>query len=215
MNSMVDLRHKDTRELVRSLDVLKDLPVLGKGWFSAVFDNGNSVYKLTIDKQGYEFITGATPSPMLPEVIRDLGNVGLLFDNDDCECPAYLIEIEKLLPKGYNPKVLPLARAIVKANNGGYMTKGQRKSVRKTYPSDMEFYANLSAERLRNVARAFGNDDLMTAADSIGNFLNIRCDSASMDLHIDNMMVRPSNQMLVLSDPISGGGADVFNRAET
>ena len=86
---VLDFRYKGARELL-GLSVIRDLPIIGRGSFAAVFDKGDRVMKLTVDKFQHDFL-GASDNPLFPRVYHSLGQVGEVNG-----CPAFLVEMEKL-----------------------------------------------------------------------------------------------------------------------
>lgn len=170
------------------------LPLLGRGTSSAVFDNGNSVLKLTTDAPSYYLLRDycAPQGPHFPTLIADHG----MLNEDDDDEPYYLVEVEKLtkvprsggyqgvrrrlLDRIYNALV---AAGIYKAGNMSRADHQRLCAVRALETVADEFYASMSlGEALEDLARFLLNYE------------------AQLDLHSANIMLR--GETLVFSDPV-------------
>ncbi|MCG5512801.1 hypothetical protein [Ectothiorhodospira shaposhnikovii] len=120
---LFSLRHFENASLRRKLTT--DFPALagspiGRGHFSAVWDNGDTVLKLTCDPGQWDLwekVTGEFMEPKhIPNIIREPLRVGMLQTRvPGLKAPAYLIEMEKLQkPTGTAAKH---KRVILKAIN--------------------------------------------------------------------------------------------------
>lgn len=77
----------------KAFPVLAGKALCGQGCYSAVFDNGDSVLKLTCDHVYRDFICSCSGSPGVPKLIKDHG-----FIEDEEFGIVHLLEIEKLTP---------------------------------------------------------------------------------------------------------------------
>jgi hypothetical protein len=153
-------------------------PVMARGAFSAVFDNGKTIYKLTLDR--YAYLLGcdrmiACTGRHFTEVLYNFDQVGEVDG-----CPLYLFECEKLekLPK--TGEVRALARKVVK----------------KCVTSSLRCLEALAKDESLPESLRDAFDDLSTFASNVEH-------GWSVDIHSANLMMRPSDGELVLSDPLA------------
>ena len=109
--TILKLRDAGVRRATR-LPVLAGLPRIGRGTFAAVYDNGNSVLKLTCDRVHYSMLCdGLAPrGEHFPKVIRDYGEVGEMKGD-----PLFLVEVEKLTSiHRSSPEARTSARKLIK-----------------------------------------------------------------------------------------------------
>jgi len=189
-HTMMDMREEHWR-LMRAQLGLENHPIIGKGYFSTVFDNGNTVLKLTADEGAYSFLTNADRTSALPKVVNNSGHVGKTDGNN-----LFLLEIEKLepLPRGGDARRLA-ARISNAAESYTVLSP-------KEY-SDTPYHLR-GVTSIKKVAKSIGNKPLLKAAQQIEGFLKWHS-TARLDLHMRNMMVRPVTGELVIIDPIAGG----------
>ncbi|MFT4064331.1 hypothetical protein [Paraburkholderia sp.] len=157
-------------------------PVMARGAFSAVFDNGNTVYKLTLDR--FAYLLGCDrqigcSGRHFTEVLHSFDEVGEVDGH-----PLYLFECEKLerLPK--TGEVRALARRVVRRCPS---VNGLR--CLETLANDDSLPTSL--------CEAF--EDLRVFATNVE-------DGWGVDIHSANLMVRPADGELVLSDPLADWG---------
>jgi hypothetical protein len=170
--------------------------VMARGCFSAVFDNGNTVHKLTLDKQAYAMACDgvmALSGEHFTQVVADHGQVGEVLGES-----LYLFECEKLekLPKG--GPLRALARKIA-----------TRATTHASYHMNMRNFNR--ADTRQALCMAFEElsqdeglpDSLQLAFGQLRDFAYLTDDGWSLDIHSANLMVRPADGTLVISDPIA------------
>ena len=170
--------------------------VMARGAFSAVFDNGNTVHKLTLDKYAYMLCTDGVigcSSRHFTQVFHNYGDVGEV----DGE-PVYLFECEKLekLPKA--GPLRALARRVCRqaTTHASNHIRFHREQEGLTLAIQELAMDELLPETLQE-----GFADLHKFASNVE-------EGWGLDLHTANLMVRPSDSTLVISDPL----ADVKTR---
>jgi hypothetical protein len=169
--------------------------VLARGSFSAVFDTGNTVHKLTLDQYAYMLSTDQVigcSSRHFTQVLFNHGEIGEVDGH-----PLYLFECElEKLPK--SGPLRALARRVCRQatthatshlrfhrKREGLTLAIQELSMDESLPESVqEAFAELH-QFASNVEEGWG-----------------------LDLHSANLMVRPTDDTLVISDPL----ADVKTR---
>lgn len=192
MPKILNFRHWGTKR-ARKHEAIKDLSIIGRGTFCAVYDKGDTVLKLTCDEMQYYYSTDycRPQGRHFPRLIKDHGEIG-----EQGELGLYLFEVEKLKPvkrklcsertwKTYN-------NLIQKANsyyNPFVFTRGmsisdESRVVLEKLAEDKSFSAGL-------------RDALNDVAYFIGNY------GAISDMHRGNVMLR--GQTIVLNDVVCDG----------
>lgn len=94
--SILNLKHPGTKLALRH-EVLQGKQMIGRGWFAAVFDNGDTVLKLTCDNVQYGFYTDyfRPQGEHFPKLVENYGHVGEQYEH-----ALFLVEMEKLTPVG-------------------------------------------------------------------------------------------------------------------
>lgn len=180
-------------------EALAGLPLIGRGKFSTVYDNGDTVLHLTVDPVSYSLhcdgVT-AVKGPHFSRVVNDYGDIG---EQKRGGLVIYLFETEKLAPLRGNINARRTAKAIIKTMWG--------------------------VDRLESIVGLNGRThgvylrDIVMRAVSVGKFPPSICDAlrqmsdfvlnsgsfALFDLHNANFMVRPSDGVLVFNDPMCDG----------
>lgn len=179
---------------------LEDLPVLGRGKFSIVYDNGDSALHLTCDPSSYALHcdgVAAVKSKHFSKVLKDHGVVGHQGAGD---LTLYAFETEKLVPlRGFNQ-----ARKLYKQIINLY-----------DYFNGVGVYErrDLRAARYQKVLgciiaeKSIGHS-LKVALSELSHFL-MQFNDVALDLHAANFMVRPECGTLVLNDPVVDYGVYV------
>lgn len=195
------LNHPGTRAALWH-EKLRGKKRIARGEFSAVYDNGDTILKVTADSTHYELFVGpfAIESSKHTPVIVE--NHGIIGDQEDL--PLYLIEVEKLVkvPAGSDAK--RLARKIINQSCEAFsrsvtITKGdQNRASYLTFDalSKEDCYSQELRDTFREIA--------MFIADF---------EHANFDLHMGNFMVRPSTGDLVIVDPLCNSQALLESRA--
>lgn len=160
---------------------LLNRPVIGRGAYSIVLDNEESVFKLTIDRAAYELAERQSEwqCPGLP-VIRGLhGMVGSI----DCGVPLFLIEMERL------------QRLEV-----GTATRSRCLSIARQLRRYLE-NEDTPSRRLRKASTRQPDDGIGRAFVLLAEILDSRWPAAELDLHGANFMRRPYSGEAVIADP--------------
>lgn len=170
--------------------------LIGRGTFSLVFDNGDTVLKLTTDSCHYEMLKFYSDDGVrFPKVLADHGVVGVQGHMD---LNLYLIEVERLEPITVKSGEWKLVKALI---------KGAANMMRTKTPV-FERHANKIDMRLIVPETLFqmAEDktlptDVKEALDSIARF-SMDYEGVALDFHRANFMVRPSTGAAVFSDPV-------------
>lgn len=184
---VLDLRNHEVRQ-AREHKALRGLPVLARGVFSAVFDTGHSILKLTTDPVTYALLSDSTLSrdPHFPKVIKRYGIVGKQGD-----VFLYLIEIEKLKPIFDYKREQKIASPLFSSFDS---TTESRKYEVWTGKEHAEW---LDGEAEKDVYPASFSRAMKKLSRFVEKF------DAALDLHWGNIMVRPGQKRtLVFSDPV-------------
>lgn len=188
---ILDLRRSGVRK-ARNHPVLRDKPVMARGVFSAVFNRGRSVAKLTVDPLSYALLSSQRLSKNVhfPKVVNRYGIVG----KQDSTHYLYLVELEKLRPVSSYPQLESTVEALLR-------------SLEAMSHYDPDYYVDPRDEAydLRQVAktRRFPRS-FSRALGELAAF--VESYDANLDLHAENVMVRPSTGELVITDPVVDAG---------
>lgn len=178
----LDMRRKGGRALLKH-PALKSKEIIGRGSFCSVFDNGDTVLKMTTDKHQFDLYTAGLDNPIFPRLHRNHGEIGTLGG-----APVYLVEMEKLGEISRDSEQFEFIRAI-------------RKHYAQVFPCHDENYteAHCSAEALiRLVDQESFAFRLKSGILDLAEFMVGR--NCVADFHHRNFMTRGSQ--IVFNDPI-------------
>lgn len=167
--------------------------LLGRGSFCAVFDSGKTVHKLTLDRYAYMMGTDQVIGCSGEHFTRVLYNHGEVGAVD--ERPLYLFECERLEKLPRSGELRALARRIAAR------TRKHKLYHMHNSPADSLALEELSVDEELPVS-------LQDAFVDLHSFVHRVDEGWSLDIHAANLMIRPSDGTLVLSDPL----ADVATR---
>ncbi len=183
---LLDLRRAGVRR-ARQHPAIHKRPVYARGVFSAVFRKPASVCKLTLDPLSYALLSDRrlSASPHFPRVYQRYGIVG----KQEESTYLYLIELERLSPIDRYPALWKEIRPVLK-------------QIDEISPQDAHRYARpeVEAEALRSASTRNCGRSLRRALCQLADF--VEAYQANLDLHADNIMVRPATRELVFSDPV-------------
>ena len=183
---MLDLRESRVKEVRKKHEALIGKRVKARGSYCAVFDNGDSVLKLTTCRASYYMVTdgvAACVGPNFPRLVNDYGEVA-----DD----LFLYEVEKLKPAKFNSEVCSLARKLAKRWDQSHSKSSFFNSCRSVVNK-----SNLPIERKQNLIDSF---------DEMERFVGLfGFDEVSLDICERNIMTRPVTGEFVWSDPFFMG----------
>lgn len=91
---ILQLTDPGVKDVIARHPALKGKTRIGRGFYSVVFDNGDTVLKLTADAHHYDLLQFYADSSCFPKVVVNHGYVG---EQKRGEFPLYLLEIEKLV----------------------------------------------------------------------------------------------------------------------
>lgn len=193
--SILKMKNHGTQHALK-YPLLQGKKMIGRGWSCAVFDNGETVLKLTLDAKQYAFYTEhCTPKGvMFPTLIENHGDVGSQHEHT-----LFLVEMEKLTPikrKADAPAAWDLRRKILKAYEEGRLEHCMKYDNMR--PSD--YHRMVSAAALHHASENESlPEDVRDAIAAVGSFV---CDYASCgDFKRDNFMLRGTQ--LVMNDVVS------------
>jgi hypothetical protein len=175
----------------RKLPQLAGKPLIGRGTTAAVFDNGDTVLKLTSCEKTYRvFNDGAVKceGPHFPKTVNNWGQVGTTKAGD----PLYLFEQEKLEKLPLRKRSLPVVKEY-----RDFRTRYQ-KARWATYKEGTEHAIDV-ADRLSHDLEL--SPSVSEAFNSLAEWISDHGD-AILDLHSDNVMMRPSTGEMVFVDPV-------------
>lgn len=188
MNKILRLDDRGVRSLLKH-PLLADKKIIGRGTFSAVFENDNGgVSKLTADGINYDLFNSfmAVEGVHFPRVTNSHNDVGEIKFNGDFH-PIYLYEMErlqKLKPDTESKRVAKcLSKDCVPLSLIG--------------PNKATYF-----EKFESIAEkwAVGFPSLHAALMELSQFAS-NYDNAEIDIHMANVMQR-ANGELVLVDPL-------------
>lgn len=190
--AILKLTDVTTRHALRH-PLIRDRVRIGRGAFCIVFNNENSVFKLTCDPFQYQFYThrDRPQSEYFPTLIYDFGVVG-----GTEQAPLYLVEMEKLCAFGGKQTSPP--GAWQQRQNLLKVAHSHRQKVWMKFDG-----ADAESQILIACLRGLGeyeeiDDGLQVAASRLADFCQrVSC---SPDLHRSNFMLRGSQ--LVFNDAV-------------
>lgn len=175
----------------RQHEAIRGKKMLARGSFSAVFDTGNTVHKLTLDKYAYMLGTDRVigcSGRHFTQVLSNHGEVGEVEGQ-----PVYLFECEKLekLPK--TGPLRALARRVCRQATTHVCSHFQFHRLKEGLTLAIE---ELSMDESLP-------ESLQDAFADLHKFASNVEEGWSLDLHTANLMVRPADGTLVISDPLA------------
>lgn len=181
-------------------EALQGLPCIGRGKFSAVFDKGDTVLRMTVDPITYEMHASfvAPQGPHFCRLVRDYGDIGEMTEWNGGHT-IYLFETEKLEPlKGH----LPARREAKSVMKAVHEVHGE--SLRGFRQSASNFDSAVSEKKMHLMQSKAGHygfsDSIVDALDALSTFVS-NYETASCDMHSGNFMVRPGCGTLIFNDP--------------
>ncbi len=193
---VLSLRDKGVRDVIANHPALQGLTRIGRGTFSAVYDNGDTVIKLTSDAHHYELLTqGYACTDHFPKLVNDWGDVGVQEFGD---ADLYLIEVEKLSKVGASTDAAKMARKLCALAAKTMKIKSpiferNAKSIDMSLIVPETFFTMARDEKLPDSIRA--------SLEQLASFC-MDYDGVAMDFHLANFMVRPGTDTLIFSDPV-------------
>lgn len=189
-----DLRYEGARKAALHPE-LKGLPLIGRGTFSAVFDAGCDILKLTIDGSSIGLLkSNMNVIEAFPKLWADLGVVG----NYKKGAKIHLARIEKLRdvqPRSFHAKrAAALCEIVNDLLPKDWVAKG-RASIE--YPTVMRKAASAAAKDGRF------DPHIINALLHTGFYLDHHERRFGLDFHAKNVMVRSQTGQLVLVDPVA------------
>ena len=180
---MLNLFDPNVKKVRATHEALVGKRVKARGTYCAVFDNGDSVLKLTTCRASYYMVTdgvAACSGPNFPKLVNDYGEVA-----DD----LFLYEVEKLKPARSNSEVCSLARKLAKRWEQSCYAKSFFFRDCKSVVNE----SNLPIERKQNLIDSF---------DEMERFVGVfGFDEVSPDICERTIMTRPATGEFVWSDP--------------
>jgi len=173
---------------------LKGLPMIGRGKFSAVYDNGDTVLHLTCDPVGYAMhcdgvMAIADQSKHFSQVTNDYGQIG---DQAYGDLNLYLYETEKLVKLRGNIQARRQAKQVMTQVSDIY--DGMRMA-------DLRAGLFNPASVMRQLANNPAHIESLREAFSILEGFAPNYENALLDMHAANFMVRPADGSLIINDP--------------
>jgi hypothetical protein len=183
-------------QAARRHDAIRGKKIMARGAFSAVFDNGDTIHKLTLDKHAYMMACDGAANlsgEHFTRVVADHGEVGEVFGQQ-----LYLFECEKLdkLPKAGALRTLGRKITSRAVTHASYHMSMRRLGGLSTRQAQCLAIEELSQDESLP-------DSLQSAFSRLHAFVHLIDDGWSLDIHAANLMVRPSDGSLVISDPIA------------
>lgn len=186
---ILNMNRADMRQLKKELPQISGKKMLARGCFSVVYERDeDSVWKLTCDKANYDLAIkmGSSGHPCYQVVHENIGKVGEIYDQ-----PIYLFAVERLVPvRKDNALAKTICNEYIKRfeNLGMFRQVRSRRSENASVAESMSVCPNLPT-LLKSAFR-----ELAT---------HIRDTGFSLDMaQISNMMLRSSDGVIVLTDPI-------------
>jgi len=180
--ALFDMRSAECRHIAKH-PAIHGKRILGRGDFSRVYDDGDTVLKLTIDRKSYRYLTSKRRpiGNQFPDVREDIGIVGSIGGNK-----AFLVRMERLRTIGsnlaYQDLIADLEMEV--CNNIDY-TSG--------CPKD---YADALRESVKIPKYSI-------VADSVRQIASFCVQAkAHPDIHLANVMYRQSTGDIVFTDPV-------------
>lgn len=179
---------------------------IGRGSYSAVYDNGETVLKLTADMAHYEMLKFyADGTSALPVMTTDYFHVGTQKQYGNIT--LYLFEVEKLVKMKHGTAEKRLAQKMCKAAANIMGTKTpvferhkDKIGIERIVP---ETFYQMSEDMTLPL-------EIREALEQLGRF-SMDYEGVGMDFHMANFMIRPSTGQLVMSDPVMS--INIINKA--
>lgn len=192
---ILKLTDPGVKRVINSHPALRGKQRIGRGFYSVVFDNGDTVLKLTADAHHYDLLQFYAEGPHFPKVIVNHGYVG---DQKAGEFPLYLLEIEKLVKV---PGKTDNSRLVYKMCKAASRMMAAKTPIFERHADKIQM-ARIVPETFYQMAE---DKDLPAGIreglEQLGRF-SLDYDGVGMDFHPTNFMQREATGELVLSDPI-------------
>lgn len=192
---ILKLTDPGVRAVISRHPALRGKKQIGRGFYSIVFDNGDTVLKLTADAHHYDLLQFYAEGKSFPKVINNYGLVGEQVRGD---FPLYLLEVEKLVKvpgKTLNSKIVHnlcrSAKRIMEVKTPVFERHADKIDMARIVPET--FYQMSENEELPAYVRE--------GLEQLGRFA-LDYEGVGMDFHPSNFMQREATGELVLSDPI-------------
>ena len=183
------------KNVIRSHPALQGKKQIGRGFYSVVFDNGDTVLKLTADAHHYDLLQFYAEGKSFPAVVQNHGCVG---EQREGKFPLYLLEVEKLVKvpgKTLNSKIVHklcrTAARMMAVKTPVFERHADKIDMARIVPET--FYQMSEDEELPAYVRE--------GLEQLGRF-SLDYEGVGMDFHPSNFMQREATGELVLSDPI-------------
>lgn len=169
---------------------------IGRGKFSAVFDNGDTVLRMTVDPIAYELHTVhfAPTGPHFCRLVNDYGDIGQMHERAGGH-PIYLFETEKLQPVRSNLAARRDMQKILKTSGDVHYDAQRLARANRGSVYSMHLLTKMLEEGMEIP------QSMLEAIDELSSFVGGYPD-ASVDFHSGNFMVRPGCGTLVFNDPL-------------
>lgn len=194
--SVLKLKHPGTKHALTH-PMLQGKKMIGRGWFCAVFDNGDTVLKLTMDTVQYGFYTDyfRPQGQHFPTLIENHGVIG-----EQYESSLFLVEMEKLTPlkrKADAPAAWDLRRNLIE------LIERLRSDVCDKIPlkiTPVEYNRLLTDKVLSAAAESdMLTEDMREIMGEMASYAG--CYQAGLDMKRDNFMLR--GDTLIFNDVLS------------
>lgn len=192
---ILKLTDPGVKSVINSHPALKGKERIGRGFYSVVFDNGDTVLKLTADAHHYDLLQFYAEGKSFPAVVQNHGYVG---EQQSGNFPLYLLEVEKLVKvpgKTLNSKIVHklcrTAARMMAVKTPVFERHADKIDMARIVPET--FYQMSEDEELPAYVRE--------GLEQLGRF-SLDYEGVGMDFHPSNFMQREATGELVLSDPI-------------
>lgn len=197
--AILKLNHPGTRAAMRH-PALRGKERIGRGFFAAVFDNGDTILKLTCDSRAYDFhcdmaglhIAG---NRHFTRVVEDFGDIGEQDGN-----VIYLMEMEKLEKlqpatpqKKFAKKIERNCAKMLLSKQPAFERLSGRVDRSRIVPETLFQLSENEAEYGESMCNAF---------ERLASF-SMNYEHVCLDIHSGNIMVRPDTGDIILMDPIA------------
>lgn len=195
MLNILRLDDKGTKEALTH-PALAGKRKLARGKFSAVYDNGDTVLKVTTDSSCYELMKFyAQGNKRFPTTIRDFGVIGVQKLHD---LNIYMVEVERL--NKISTASIELRRLVRKICNQSADIMATKAPIFERHQAKIAM-ARIVPETLYQMSEDSDfTSDMREALEFIAQF-SMDYDGIGLDFHSGNFMVR-NNGELVFSDPV-------------
>ncbi len=192
---ILKLTDPGVKAVISSHPALRGKKQIGRGFYSIVFDNGDTVLKLTADAHHYDLLQFYAEGKSFPAVINNHGYVG---EQTHGKFPLFLLEIEKLVKvpgKTVNSKIVHklcrTASRMMAVKTPIFERHADKIDMARIVPET--FYQMSEDEDLPAYVRE--------GLEQLGRF-SLDYEGVGIDFHPSNFMQREATGELVLSDPI-------------